>query len=147
MVDLTYRIPEQILKYCFLIPLSCCLVLLISCSTRSSGAFVEYRRTGGFTNLDDHLVIDPNGNTTITRKTETCAFTLADDEMDQLRNTFDQVKFSELDREYLPESQGADLIEYVITHKEYTVKSKDSAVPDELWPLLESLNQIVEQCP
>lgn len=145
--SLSCRISKNIRMYCFLIASSCSIVLLTSCSTQLLGTFVDYHRTGGFTNFDDRLVTDSNGNIIVTRKTETCEFVLDDDEMNQLRNVFDEAMFSDLDQEYVLENQGRDIIEYVITYEGHTVTTKDSAVPDELWPVLESLNQIVDKCP
>lgn len=118
---------------------------LVGCTgTTSSGILVEYRRSGGFAGLDDRLVIEVNGQATLTRKTEHYEFVLDRDIMKQLQTLLDNVEFSKLRREYLPSRQGSDLFEYVVTYKGHTVRTMDTAVPEALWPVLELLNQIIE---
>ena len=112
--------------------------------TTSSGTLIEYRRSGGFAGLDDCLVINVNGETTLSRKAEHCEFALDSDTMKHLQTLFDNADFSKLRREYLPPRQGSDLFEYVVTYKGHTVRTMDTAVPESLQPILESLNQIVE---
>lgn len=110
----------------------------------SSGARIEYRRSGGFAGLDDHLVIQEDGKAILTRKTGRSGFVVDDATMTRLRVLFDQAEFSKLRREHLPRRKGSDLFEYVITHKGHTVRTMDTAVPESLQPILEVLNQIVE---
>ena len=118
---------------------------LASCmGTTSSGILVEYRRSGGFAGLDDRLIIQVNGQATLTRKAEHYEFVLDRDTMNQLQALFDDAEFSKLRREYLPSRQGSDLFEYVVTYKGHTVQTMDTAVPEALWPVLELLNQIIE---
>ncbi|MBM4465401.1 MAG: hypothetical protein FJ014_07620 [Chloroflexi bacterium] len=118
---------------------------LASCTgTSSSGMLVEYRRSGGFAGLDDRVVIQVNGQATLTRKAEHYEFVLDRDTMNQLQALFDDAEFSKLRREYLPPRQGSDLFEYVVTYNGHTVRTMDTAVPEALWPVLELLNQIIE---
>ena len=118
---------------------------LASCTgTSSSGILVEYRRSGGFAGLDDRVVIQVNGQATLTRKAEHYEFVLDCDTVNQLQALFDDAEFSKLRREYLPSRQGSDLFEYVVTYKGHTVRTMDTAVPEALWPVLELLNQIIE---
>lgn len=112
--------------------------------TTSSGILVEYRRSGGFAGLDDRVVIQVNGQATLTRKAEHYEFVLDRDTMNQLQALFDDAEFSKLRREYLPSRQGSDLFEYVVMYKGHTVRTMDTAVPEALWPVLELLNQIIE---
>ncbi|MCZ7575160.1 MAG: hypothetical protein M5U01_41960 [Ardenticatenaceae bacterium] len=112
--------------------------------TASSRALIEYRRSGGFAGLDDHLVIQEDGKAILTRKTGRSEFVLDDATMNQLRVLFDEAEFSKLRREYLPRRKGSDLFEYVMTHKGHTVRTLDTAVPESLQPILKVLNQIVE---
>jgi len=118
---------------------------LVGCTgTTASGILGEYRRIGGFAGLDDHLVINMNGQVTLTRKTEQYEFVLDRATMKQLQTLFDNAEFSKLRREYLPSRQGSDLFEYVVTYKGHTVRTMDTAVPESLQPILELLNQIIE---
>lgn len=118
---------------------------LTSCTgTTASGILIEYRRTGGFAGLDDHLVINMNGQATLSRKVEHYEFVLDRDTMNQLQTLLDNAEFSKLRREYLPPRKGSDFFEYMITYKGHTVRAIDTAVPEALWPILELLNQIIE---
>jgi hypothetical protein len=125
-----------------LFALSAMVGLFASCQAKN--ILVDYQRTGGFAGLDDHLVIGVEGNATLTRKSQSFEFTLDDTTMDQLKTVFEEAGFSKLEREYLPERQGADFIEYIVTYQGDRVRTMDTAVPDSLWQVLEFLNQIVE---
>ena len=112
--------------------------------TTASGILVEYRRSGGFAGLDDRLVINVNGQTTLTRKAEHYELVLDRDTMNQLLTLLDNAEFSKLRKEYLPSRQGSDLFEYVVTYKGHAVRTMDTAVPESLQSILELLNQIIE---
>lgn len=118
---------------------------LVGCTgVSSSETLIEYRRSGGFTGLDDHLVIKEDGEAILTSKSERSEFTLNSDTINRLQALFEEAEFSRLRKEYLPSRQGSDLYEYVVTYKGHTVRTMDGAVPPSLQPLLEALNQIVE---
>ncbi len=118
---------------------------LFGCTTAPSpDALIEYRRSGGFAGLDDHLVIEEEGEATLTRQLEHYEFTLDKDTMNQLQALFEEAEFSQLQQEYLPSRQGSDRFEYQVTYKGYTVRTMDGAVPSPLQPILEALNRIVE---
>ena len=118
---------------------------LVNCTTTMPSAIlIEYRHSGGFVGLDDHLVIENNGEATLTRKSERYEFTLDSDTIDHLQTLFEEAEFSQLRKEYLPPRQGSDLFDYVVIYKGHTVRTMDGAVPPSLQPILEALNQIVE---
>lgn len=118
---------------------------LVSCTKASSSqTLIEYRRSGGFVGLDDRLVIKESGESVLTRKSERFEFTLNSDTVNRLQALFEEAKFTQLRKEYLPSRPGADLFEYVVTYKGHTVRTMDGAIPPSLEPILESLNQIVE---
>ncbi len=112
--------------------------------TTPSRVLIEYRRSGGFAGIDDHLVIYVNGQATLTRRTEHYEFVVGPEEMNQLQTLFESVEFSKLRREYSPPRKGSDLIEYLVTYEGYTVRAMDTVVPESLHPILELLNQITE---
>jgi len=119
---------------------------LIGCGKASSAeTLIEYRRSGGFAGLDDYLVVKKSGEAILTRKSERYAFTLDRDVVNGLQTFFEDAEFSQLRKEYLPTRQGSDLFEYVVTYEGHTVRTLDGAVPPSLQPILEALNQIVEQ--
>lgn len=118
-----------------------------SCQGMSSPeVFIEYRRSGGFAGVDDHLVIDATGRATVDRKTAACEFDLDDNTINQLRALFDDMGFSRLSSEGRASRRGPDFFEYTVTYKTHTVRTIDGSVPESLWPMLESLNQVVEGC-
>jgi hypothetical protein len=63
--------------------------------------------------------------------------------LDQL----DQVGFSTLEAEYIPQGTGADLIEYEVTFEGHTVRTMDTAVPETLQPILKLLDEIIQSAP
>lgn len=118
---------------------------LLGCGKASStGTLTEYRRSGGFAGLDDHLVIKKDGEAILTRRSERYEFSLDRDTVAGLQGLFREAEFSLLGREYLPSRQGSDLFEYVVTYENHTVRTLDGAVPPSLQPILEALNQIVD---
>ena len=118
---------------------------LVGCGEASSAQMlVEYRRSGGFAGLDDHLVIMGSGESILTRKSERYEFTLDHSAVADLRSLFKDAEFSQLGPESLPSRQGSDLFEYVVTYERYAVRTMDGAVPPSLQPILEALDQIVE---
>ena len=118
---------------------------LVGCDGNTSAKIlIEYRRTGGFLGLDDHLSIDTNGKATIVRKTGQYEYILDGDTMTRLQVLFDDAQFSELDGEYLPSSTGNDLFEYMVKYKGHIVRAMDTAVPESLQPILDMLNQFIE---
>jgi len=118
---------------------------LVGCTKApSSETLIEYRRSGGFAGLDDRLVIKENGESILTRRSERSEFTLDSDTVNRLRALFEEAKFSQLRKEYLPSRPGADLFEYVVTYKGHSVRTMDGVVPSSLQPILEALNQIIE---
>lgn len=118
---------------------------LMGCAkTSSSQTLIEYRRSGGFAGLDDHLVITRSGEPILTRKSERLEVTLDSDTVRYLQLLFEEAGFSHLRGEYLPSRQGSDLFEYVVTYEGHTVRTMDGAVPPSLQSVLEALNQLVE---
>jgi hypothetical protein len=116
-----------------------------ACANSSSqNVFIEYRRTGGFAGFDDHLVIYTNGDAVLTRQDQQSEFSISPDLMLKLQDLFSQADFGDLRREYLPERQSADVFEYNITYQGKSVRSVDTAVPPELIPLIQALNEIVD---
>lgn len=120
--------------------------LLIGCMNTSSPeslSFIEYHRSGGFGGLDDHLIIHDDGTAVLTRKRARSTFTLDEAAMDELHTLLGATTFHTLRETYLPSRESADLFDYVITHDNHTVRTKDTAVPETLLPLLERLDQII----
>jgi len=118
---------------------------LVGCTKASSAeTWIEYRRSGGFAGLDDHLVIEQNWEAILTRRSERYEFALNSATTNRLQTLFENARFSQLRREYLPSYRGSDLFEYAVTYQGHTVRTMDGAVPPSLQPVLEVLNHIVE---
>jgi len=118
---------------------------LVACTKASSPeTLIEYRHSGGFAGLDDRLVIKENGESILTRRSERFEFTLDSDTVNRLQALFEEAKFFQFRKEYLPSRPGADLFQYVVTYKGHSVRTMDGAVPSSLQPILEALNQIIE---
>ena len=54
------------------------------------------------------------------------------------------MNFTRLDEEYLPGQPGADLFDYRLTYAGHTVHIVDTAVPEGMQPILDTLNQLIE---
>ncbi len=121
-------------------------------SDRSTGGevLVEYWRTGGIAGLDDHLVIRANGEAALEQKGgQQETFTLDQSTLSSLQQTLNEAGFFELDSQYRPPRTIPDAFQYRITYqregRRHTVETTDGAVPEELVPVLDELNQIIAQ--
>ncbi len=122
------------------------VILLTSCtSSAKPGILLEYHRTGGFAGFDDRLTIDMEGNAVLQRRNTQTQFTLDKQTLDSLEALLDRASFNQLNKSYAPTQHGADLFEYTLTYRGYTVQMVDTAVPEAMQPVLQSLNQIVEK--
>jgi hypothetical protein len=125
-----------------------CLVIAIlftGCGgSKKSDIFLEYNRTGGLIGLEDHLTIGKNGYAVLKRKNSQTVFTLDSETLKHLEILLNGATFTKLKNNYLPMHQGGDLIEYTISYSDHTVHMMDTAIPEIVQPIVESLNQIVE---
>ena len=115
-----------------------------SFNTQQSATYLEYKRSGGFAGLNDHLIIDDNGTASLKRKTIASEFTVSETNMDQLRRMLEEIEFRQLEEEYLPAQQGADYIEYQIIYNGHSVRTQDTAVPESLKPIIDLLTSICD---
>ena len=120
------------------------VLLVIGCASTNPqvSTLIEYRRSGGIQGLDDHLVINTEGEATLTRRATRSQFNVDSDTMGQLRTVLEATGFLSLQREYLPERPGADLFEYILTYGSHTIRTKDLAVPEVLQSLIQLLNHL-----
>jgi hypothetical protein len=120
------------------------VIFITNCTQNNSfGTPIRYHITGGMLGLDDTLIINQDRQVTIIRFDNSSKFTIEKDVYTQLLKQFDQAKFLELNRTYLPDDSCCDLIEYEITYKGHTVRTMDTAIPTELEPILDTLNEIL----
>lgn len=109
----------------------------------STGVLITYHRTGGIAGFQDDLTVYENGSARISRMGGVRVIQLNSKEFDAIRDASDETGFLMLSREYLPGGEGRDLFFYEITMDGRTVLTADTAVPEELVPLIELLNGIV----
>jgi hypothetical protein len=120
-------------------------IMLSGCiGSKKSDIIIEYNRTGGLIGFNDHLTINNEGNAVLKRKNSQATFKLDAETLKHLETSLNAAAFTKLNKSYKPLQQGNDLIEYTITYNGYTVQMADTAVPEIIQPILESLNQIVE---
>jgi hypothetical protein len=120
------------------------LVLAACGTTPVPGFSLEYQRSGGIAGVDDRLVVDADWNATLTRSGQATEFTLDAETIAGLQALLDKAGFADLDAEYLPAQQGADLFEYTLTYLGHTVRTADTAVPAGLQPVLDELSRIID---
>jgi hypothetical protein len=103
---------------------------------------VDYQRTGGIAGMNDRVVIFDNGVAMIsTRKTMT-EFSLNQTELEQIDSLFKANKFMELEGNYTSAREGADFLQYSISYRGKTVKTEDTAIPDQVEPIIDEMNRI-----
>lgn len=130
------------LARCLLVAIGC--IALLGCSpTGADSVSVEYRRTGGFAAFADHLVIETNRTSTLTRHDQTSEFIVNQSLYNELITALNDADFTSLTGEYKPADTCCDLIEYTITYGDHTVQTMDTAIPNSLQPVIELLNQII----
>lgn len=108
---------------------------------------VEYRRSGGFAGFNDHLVINSDGQVTLTRRASEVSFTLAPGELANLIAILDAADFPALAPEYRTLGLVADGFSYAMTYRDITVKTETLAEPDVLKPVIRALDAIIAAAP
>lgn len=105
---------------------------------------IEYQRSGGFVGYQDILTITSDGKAILIQNSAQHQFTIDQNTTNQLIAKLDQAGFSTLGKEYLPADTCCDLIEFIITYKDHTIRTMDTAIPETLQPVLDALNAIIE---
>ena len=113
--------------------------------SQESSSLIEYHRSGGFRGVDDRLAIDTDGKATLTRNGATSSITIEASVMNSLRGIMQEIEFGKLEREYQPPGRGADMYEYSITYQGHTVRAKETALPQVLYPIVELLDRILDR--
>ncbi len=108
-----------------------------------SPVLVDYERSGGFAGMLDHLVIDANGHATLTRRSGAREFDLSRDQLNQIETVFQVSGFASISENSMPGTVPPDAFTYAITYRGHRVKTADSAVPNQLQPVLEALNRLL----
>jgi len=105
---------------------------------------IDYQRSGGFIGVQDHLTIDLNGHSTLTRRTSATQFDLSRDELGALQAAFQAAGFAALPENPTPPASAADGFSYVIMYQAHTVRTGDPSVPKQLEPVVTILNRLID---
>jgi hypothetical protein len=116
--------------------------------TNGNGIMLTYERSGGIAGLRDQLTIYHNGRCELQRNGSRIEFSLDSIELNRLEQLIQQANFPELKGSYLPDNSIPDAFEYVISYhtqegSRYAVRTRTTAIPEALGPLLNELSQIV----
>jgi hypothetical protein len=105
--------------------------------------FVDYQRTGGIAGVNDRLVIFDNGVMLVSSRTTSLEIMLNQSDLEGLSGIFTKAKFSELEGNYTSRRGSADLLQYSISYRGWTVNTEDTAVPASLEPVISELDRIL----
>ncbi|MCK9579620.1 MAG: hypothetical protein M0Q92_04120 [Methanoregula sp.] len=124
--------------------LSGCLGERTSPSPRTDppGIMVDYQRTGGIAGVNDRLVIFDNGVAMISTRKIMTEFSLNQTELELIDSLFKANRFMELEGNYTSAREGADFLQYSISYCGKTVKTEDTAIPDQAQPIIDEMNRI-----
>jgi hypothetical protein len=95
--------------------------------------------------VDDRLVIEADGSATLTRNSEEYEFTLDPERAERLLSRLEAAEFADLQEEYLASDEARDIFTYEVSYQGHSVRAQDGAVPPELAPVLDELNEIIEE--
>jgi hypothetical protein len=104
---------------------------------------IDYQRTGGIANLNDRLVIFTNGAGLISGKNVNREISFNQSDLKRIDELFSNAHFSQFEPSYTSRRGGADLIKYTLSYNNMTVTTEDAAIPPELQPVVDAMNQIM----
>jgi hypothetical protein len=113
--------------------------------TAAATMLVDYRKSGGFAGLEEHMVVTSDGHATVEGKGQTREKQLDPATMRELTAALDQAGLDRLRPRYDPPVKGNDLIEYAITYRGRTVTVSDTTIPPQLRQLITELNRIMSE--
>lgn len=140
----SFRMPGLIVA--LLAALLAGLLTLSACAggATAPGTLVDYRRSGGFAGVDDHLVVQVDGQVNLTTKAGSQTFNLSPEQLKALETSLESAGFDALQKSYLPERQGADRFDYQVAYAGKSVHTMDGSVPSQLAPVIDQLNLLVD---
>lgn len=100
--------------------------------TAATSQLVSIEMTGGFAGVDNHLVVDEQGNATLTqRRGPPIRATLSQNALTQLREALRVADFGTLGSRYVNPG-SADAFIYTLGHAGHSVTTEDGAIPSQL---------------
>jgi len=106
------------------------------------GIMVDYWQTGGIAGVNDRLVIFDNGVAMVSTRKIMTEFSLNQTELEQIDSLFKVNRFMELEGNYTSAREDADFLQYSISYRGKTVKTEDTAIPDQVEPIIDAMNRI-----
>lgn len=124
--------------------LTAAATLTLGCSgAAAQRSLIDYRRTGGFAGLDDHLTIERAGRARLTQRAASHQGQLGPKTRRHLARVLKSADFPRLKSRYESDRPVPDALSYRITHHGRTVQTTDTAIPKALRPTLAILDDIV----
>lgn len=125
------------------------LLLFVGCSDmlRASPGEIRFSRSGGFRGADDTLVLSAPDRAVLIRAGNKHEFNIDSSVVQDFQQRLEKIHFKELDANYMLDDTCCDLIEYTITYNGHTVKTMDTAIPNDLQQIIDDLNQIINAAP
>jgi hypothetical protein len=110
---------------------------------------LQFRRTGGRTRRDEHLVVSRDGQAVLRGPDGTRQLQLGPGTVEQLQQELDTARFAELPEDLrrppAADEPEPDVVEYALTADGHTVRALGSALPAELLRLVEALNVVMQR--
>jgi len=115
--------------------------------TSNGDVLVEYKRTGGFAGLNDHLIVYGNGAAVVTTKNEENRYALSEKEINDLIALFESSGFNSVNQEDLAmfKVSGNDFFFYSIEFRGHKIEAIEYAFPESVNPVIERLDTLVSQ--
>jgi hypothetical protein len=110
---------------------------------KAPAILIDYQRTGGIANLNDRLVIFTNGAGLISGKNVNQEISFNQTDLKRIDDLFLKAHFSQFEPSYTSRRGGADLIKYTLSYNNMTVTTEDTAIPPQLQPVIDAMNQII----
>ncbi|MGZ5372551.1 MAG: hypothetical protein ACXWDE_12295 [Aeromicrobium sp.] len=106
---------------------------------------VTYERGGGFAGRRDRLVVQPDGNASLTTNDGTHKLKLSDSELKALADKLEQTDLNALPTRSTTSPPVADDFAYRVVYEGKTVDTDQEAMPEELSPLVSELGALVDR--
>lgn len=126
----------------FTLLLTGCSVPIAPIPVQANNTFL-FHRTGGFANAEIRAQIEmEEGHLILARPPLDCQRQLSPSKLQTLENLLADVDFGMLEGTHFPDSQGADLMQYRIEYRNYTVETRDTAIPADLVPIIDYIEAL-----
>jgi heat shock protein HslJ len=119
------------------------ILVFVSGLAHEPEILIEYGRTGGSADLDDHLVLSSDGSGTLSRGDTTSSIQVPEPIMRYLITHIAAADFPSLSSRYPAPNDGPEYITYTLTCAGKTVVAEETGVPPALVSIINILDEIV----